>query len=426
MSTATMKENRFYLIVLILSGLGIIFLVIQGLTLALVLSASAMLEEMDATQWLPMSTLAWSSILVGLLLTPTFMISLKHYQRKPLPTWLNLERSTLRKWVVGLVLVWPLLVWLGYWLVGKPTLAAFSLGILNFLVVGIPILLILTVARSKLDGGSKFRQWGLFGFSLTVMPAIIMLAEIAAILILVLFGGVWLAYRISIDPTIERELGYLMDQVMIGGQDPEALLQLLKPYILQPSVIVLASVIFGGLIPMIEELLKPIGLWFVAGKKLSPQEGFVGGLLCGAGFAFLENLLYFSMAFTPEDWLFMAIGRAGTGVLHMLGSGLIGWGLAKAWRDGKGLALGITLISAFIFHGLWNVLALIVGVAPLVVEGLDTTLWKTLTLNLPVIFMLILSVAVLLGLRRRVKRESVQSMGGDDVLLLGEEGRPAS
>ena len=74
----------------------------------------------------------------------------------------------------------------------------------------------------------------------------------------------------------------------------------------------------------------------LAGKGLTDQEGFVAGLLCGAGFALLENLLYFMNVGTAEEWLFMVIGRAGTGVLHMFGSALMGWGLARTWREGKG------------------------------------------------------------------------------------------
>ncbi len=422
MPAAESKQNRLNLIALILSALGILVLFVQGVTLLLVAAFSAFADKIDGTQLIPVGTLAWTSILLGLLLAPVLILSLRYWKGQPAPSWLDKPGTGFRKWILGLIFLWLLLILLGYWLVGKPTMATFLLGPINFFVVGVPILLILTVSHLKLDGGSRFRQWGIFGVSITVTPSIIMLVEIAAILILVLFGGVWMVYKMSINPSIEQELMYIMDQVMISGQDPEALLQLLKPYILQPSVLVWAGLVFGGLVPMIEELFKPLALWLMAGRKISPQEGFIGGLLCGAGFALLENLLYFSMASTPEDWLYMALGRAGTGVLHMLGSGLIGWGLAKTWRDGKGWHLAVTLVAAFLFHGLWNVLALAVGVVPLFSEAADPSFWQQLALNAPTILLLILSIGALFWVRRRVRREAVLSIEDDSNQILEEEG----
>ncbi len=43
--------------------------------------------------------------------------------------------------------------------------------------------------------------------------------------------------------------------------------------------------VISGIVPLIEEILKPIALWSLVGKDLTDQEGFVAGLLSGAGFA---------------------------------------------------------------------------------------------------------------------------------------------
>ena len=410
MQVSENKQNRRYLLILIISTLGILYLLIQALTMFLGVVVSMFVQQGDRAQLMPMGTLAWTSLLLSLLLVPILFFSLKYWKGQPIPHWADISKTSLRKWVIGMVVPWLLLVLLGYWLVGKPTIATFFLGPINFFVMVIPIALTLAAVHPKSGGGSQLRQWGTFGFSLLVTPAIIMIIELVVIMILALVGGVWLAYKVSIDPSIEIGLMNTVNQIVSSGQDPDAVLQLLKPFVLQPAVLVWVALIFGGLTPIIEELFKPLVLWMSAGRQVSPRQGFVGGLLCGAGFALLENLLYFSMAVTPEDWLYTAIGRAGTGVLHMLGSGLIGWGLAKAWQAGKRWHLAVTLVAAFLFHGVWNVVALAIGMVPLLTGVEDESLWRQLALNSPLILLLVFCLFVLFGVKYLVKREEVQSI----------------
>jgi RsiW-degrading membrane proteinase PrsW (M82 family) len=153
-----------------------------------------------------------------------------------------------------------------------------------------------------------------------------------------------------------------------------------------------------------------VALWTLAGRKLTPQEGFVGGLLCGAGFALMENVFYFTTVLMAEDWLFMAIGRAGTGVLHMLASGLVGWGLAKAWQDGKWALLGFTTLGAFGLHGLWNVLALVSGMAPLLILDSEPSLRQTLLYHSPVVLLLVVSVLWLAIINRHLRTPGAQGV----------------
>ena len=44
--------------------------------------------------------------------------------------------------------------------------------------------------------------------------------------------------------------------------------------------------------PIVEELLKPIGLLFVMKRLRTPYEGVLYGVACGMGFAIIENMLY--------------------------------------------------------------------------------------------------------------------------------------
>jgi hypothetical protein len=234
------------------------------------------------------------------------------------------------------------------------------------------------------------------------------------LLILGGIAGLVLGFRIAANPHLERELMHIINQVAMAGDDLDLAIKLLQPFILQPTVIFWALAIFAGIMPIIEEMIKPLALWLMAGKKLTPQEGFVGGLLCGAGFALLENVLYFTGALVAEDWLFMAISRSTTGVLHMLASGLMGWGLARAWRDRKWVFLGLMSLGSFLLHGLWNALALAAGIAPLFVFGMEPTFWQTLLFYLPLILLLVAAVAGLIGINRYLARKGGESSPAED------------
>jgi hypothetical protein len=296
-----------------------------------------------------------------------------------------------------------LIVTVGWIIFNRSSADGIFLGPINILVAGIPVLWIYNVAQKELPGGSQSRKWRIFGFSLTVTPLIIILVEVIAIVLLVVLIGIWLSTRISLNPQLQQDLLQLFDQIKNSNGDLDAVSQLIEPYLRQPGFIFLGLAIVAGLIPMIEELLKTIALWPLAGDRITPQEGFVGGLLCGAGFALMENVLYFTNVFSSEDWIFMAFSRAGTGVIHMLASGLMGWGLAKAWSGRKWKFLGLTTLLAILAHSLWNGLALISGVV--LVRYADTmSSWMSALVNAPILILLIFSSVAVLRINRYLRK----------------------
>jgi RsiW-degrading membrane proteinase PrsW (M82 family) len=192
--------------------------------------------------------------------------------------------------------------------------------------------------------------------------------------------------------------------------------QLIEPFLRQPIVVYGVFALMAGVIPAIEELLKPMALWALAGKKISPQEGFVGGLIAGAGFALIENVLYFTNVITAGDWLVVAVGRAGTGILHMLASGIAGWGLAKGWRDRKWWTLIFSTLGAILLHGLWNGLAIASGFLPFMMGIEETTLGQDILYNAPLVILMILSAVGIFLINRHFQKKNAAEIKEDPLL----------
>jgi len=396
------------LVALGISALGILYFLVQAISLSALLLIGIFNSQIDAGENTLIGLMVWYSIVLFVLLIPVFLFSLYDYREKPIPAWLDTRQPKVKKRLLWSILFLPVIMVIGWIVVGQPTLSVFILGFINVLVAGIPVLWMSTVAQWQLEGGSQARKWRIFGFSLTIMPVLVIFIEILVILLMAVFGGLWIVYRSSINPQLESEFMFIVNQLSLSMGDLDRTSQLLEPYILQPSVIFWGFAIFSGIIPLIEEIIKPIALWSLAGRNISPEEGFVGGLLCGAGFALMENLLYLRIVVSAEEWLIMSIGRTGTVALHMLASGLVGWGLVKTWREGKWLPLIMTTVGSFLLHGIWNAMALLSGVIPLVKGNLEVTPKQTLFYNLPLILLFFTTLISIFLINRYFRKGTIE------------------
>ena len=255
-----------------------------------------------------------------------------------------------RRWFLNptfLIVVFPFVVYAGQWVITHTRSTWIYLPVLHILAVGLPILWLTYLGYQRLPMSSRQRTWGIFNSGLILGPWLAILAEISALLGLFILAMMYLSAR----PEFATELSTLAQRLMYAPSSPEVIRRILTPFLSRPGLVYLVIALFVVIVPLIEEVCKPVGIWMLIGRRLSPAEGFVAGVVSGAGFALFENLLYSS---NPDTWSFMVTARIGTAAMHILTTGLMGWGLALAWREGRYMRLALAYFTAVLIHGLWN------------------------------------------------------------------------
>jgi hypothetical protein len=200
-------------------------------------------------------------------------------------------------------------------------------------------------------------------------------------------------------------MGELLQRLQYAPPNEQTILRILGPYVMRPATLLAVLFVAAGIVPLIEETLKPIGLWLLAGRCLTPAEGFTGGILSGAGFALFENLGNASIG--GEGWSTLVTVRISTVLLHVLTTGLTGWALASAWSEKRYLRLGLAFAISVVLHGLWNGMAVLSVAAfqlpePLSIPPAFRTVGYAAFGGLVV--MLIANLGIYLGFNRALRR----------------------
>jgi hypothetical protein len=311
-------------------------------------------------------SLGWTSGVVIMLLLPSsalaFMRLISREFPQQLRTYLGLKPSILP--LILLPLIWVSLLLAGEYLSHNPAIAWLFVPPLQVMVVSIPLWFWYQIARRGLSIGSHQRRWGLISFGLVVSPALILFAELLLVGFLAVVFAAWLVSQ----PGMVEELNRLSMRLASSQMNPEVVMRILRPYLESPGVLYSILAVVAGLIPLLEELLKPLGVWALARRLKTPGEGFIAGLLCGGMFALLENLGMLASPVT-QGWAELVIGRTGTGLLHMVTSGFVGWGLVLAWRKRNYVSLVGAYMLAVFLHGLWNMTSVFMAVEMLFPDG---------------------------------------------------------
>ncbi len=340
----------------------------------------------------------------ALLLLPSAWYAWRRMSGRP-PTWARPMNLWLLTLVVATLL--PIVFVVGHLLSGSELASWLVLPFFNLIAVGLPILWLIQLGKKGLDGGTAQRQWGVFAASLALTPLVIVAVELAAFLLAGLIG---LIYAVS-QPGVEQEILFLIQRLRYAPPSEEMYLRILGPYLSRPGIIL--AIFFGVSViaPLVEETLKPLAVWLLAGRKLSPVQGYVAGMLSGAAFALFENLS--STSTGGAEWAVTAASRATTAGLHILASGLVGYGLASAWKHKNYLRLGLAYGVAITLHGLWN------GLAVLSVAGALSSLGESFSFPEPLPqwgtgamlgmgLLAVLNLAMLAGFPLLLQREQAQ------------------
>jgi RsiW-degrading membrane proteinase PrsW (M82 family) len=265
------------------------------------------------------------------------------------------------------------------------------------------VLWLAAAAVRGLPLGSAQRAWGVFASGLVLGPALIIFIELLTLVGFVMVGALWF----STQPELVQGLTELLPRLSGLQNSPDQILELLQPYLVQPPILFGGFAFIAVVVPLIEESLKPIGLWLLARRSLSPAAGFAAGALSGAGFALFESM---AMATGGETWIIIVVTRIATAVLHILTAGLTGYALALAWRTGRYAYLGLAFMTSVTIHGMWNGLAMMSAVKSLpgvdgaVPFGLITRLGSVAPMALVILAALFFSG--LLGSNRLLRREA--------------------
>ncbi len=238
-------------------------------------------------------------------------------------------------------------------------LAWLILPVLTLIVIVPPIWILLGFGARGIELGSRWRVFGIFGLSMTLAPLVMITLEAVLLAVGIILGAVFVVVT---HPELVQELTGLVSLLKIET-DEEVILKSLAPYLSNPLLIAAAAGYVAVLVPLIEELFKPLAVWLFAWKLESPAQGLALGMLSGAAFALVESLN--ASGAGTESWAVVVSVRAGTSLLHIAASGLVGWGIASAFRERRILRLVAAYSSAVLIHGIWNACAVGVGLSAL-------------------------------------------------------------
>jgi hypothetical protein len=262
-------------------------------------------------------------------------------------------------WAVALLALWVGLIFMGDRL-DKLGMPAIFYGLLNILIVVLPVLVILIVGTHRLRVHSTQRAWGAFNFSQFITPTVATTFELLGFGIVLIIAGSWLVQQAEFIPymTLFESQGMLSEQAI------ESMVYDLLPLI-PPSLLYGGGILVMCLfVPMIEELFKPLAVWVFASRNITPSEGFVLGMVSGAAFGATESLLMMAMA--GGVWTSTVIGRAGASLLHVTTTAILGWAMARTWQDGKYVRVSLVYLAMIAVHGIWNLFAVLMGLNDMV------------------------------------------------------------
>jgi hypothetical protein len=352
--SAKVPPNWSAIIQLVLSALAALSLFAVGVVIALTNLLGSLSSSSGISSLTQPLMVTGSLIFVGILVLPSAWYSWKKITHPEFQPVIHSEWRYLTLFLTILVLVLEGgVLALGNRITQNDRISWFLLPPLNILATGLPTLWLVYIGTRGLIPGSPKRKWGILAVGLTLGPLLILVLE----LLLLVGVGILILLWFVVNPNLSNQLTNLAFRLEYAAPNVDQVLKILVPYLLSPGLVFISIAFISVLVPLIEESLKPLGVWFLAGQNINPAQGFSYGILSGAGFGLFENLSNTSGGGT--DWALVAASRMSTLLLHCFTAGLVGWALASAWSQRRYIRLGISFAIATLIHGLWNGMAVL-------------------------------------------------------------------
>lgn len=359
------------------------------------------LQQRAEPSSLHLMSLGWISLAMAALLVPAAIVggrSLRRGPERPLPLRVNHS-------LVLLALLIPLTMAFAGWLAYRnPITAMIIVPPAQLIIIGVFAWVIYKLARRGIEDGTQRRRYGVHTFGLLALPMVTIAVEMMVILVLVVAFVVWLLAQ----PELVAQLAGMQDHLQELMLDEEALEQFVAPFINNPWLAVIMILVVGGIMPVIEELLKPLAVWLMRLRGLSENEGYLYGLISGLAFGVFESFgMMANVQPGGEEWLTLVASRSVTTVLHMATTALVGWGIGGLGRNGGWGRLARKTLLAIGIHSAWNSLGVILGLYDLgATAGWIQVLGKATPYLLALL--LVFMLGILYGINRHLRQKQAR------------------
>lgn len=394
----TQKTHWPSIIILIILTLGIFFFLAIAFIMALASVVDLFNDSGLPADYMIIAFSAGSELI--LVLACTWFVLQKSMGRESAGESIRLPFSNWFLLVIPLLVLIAISMGAAVAIYANQYLNWFILPMATLLVIIPPILFYIGLGANGIETGSRWRVWGTIGLGLTISPLLMIVIEL---LILVL-AVVLVAIVLTLQPGKLQEVQAFI-QLLNQQTDQEIALRMLAPYLSDPRMIAGILGYIALLVPLIEEMLKPLAVWLFAKSIAKPSQGFVLGMLSGGAFALVESLNASSES--SEAWPFAVGVRAGTSLLHIMLSGLMGYAIVGAFQEKRFGRLIVTYLTVVSIHGIWNACAIGAGLSA-VGESLGKPEWLTTFLPASIGGILVLGVGmffVLLASNRKIRSE---------------------
>ena len=273
--------------------------------------------------------------------------------------------------------------------------------------IALPVIWVLAVVGNRLVRRGVFVTWRETVLQLSsgafVAIALALLLEMLALIAMILVALLIVAVMPGGAATLRHWAAVLQTPGWADNSNN------LRNVILHPSVVLGIYLTVALVIPLIEELLKTLGVVLMSYRHPSPAQALWWGILGGAGFALTEGLLNTNLAAGDVSWVTIVPLRFGTTILHCCTGGLMGLGwyaliTYRRWQD-----WGKSYIQAVGLHALWNAVAVSLAFASVSLSPQAPDALPLTPLSAVLTAFLVLQAAVMLFIiLRLVARQTAQ------------------